>query len=70
MAKPEDGFVGIVDNNEIAKNDFNLSPSRYLINGTTDIFRGVAAIVKDLKSIEDEAEMINRELKKVLVQLV
>jgi type I restriction enzyme M protein len=69
-AKPEDGFVGIVDNNEIAKNDFNLSPSRYLINGTTDIFRGVAAIVKDLKSIEDEAEMINRELKKVLVQLV
>ena len=69
-AKPEDGFIGIVDNNEIAKNDFNLSPSRYLINGTTDIFRGVAAIVKDLKIIEDEAETINRELKKALVQLV
>jgi type I restriction enzyme M protein len=69
-AKPEDGFVGVIENEEAAKSDFNLSPSRYLISGTTDIFRGVAAIVKDLKCIEDEAETINRELKKVLVQLV
>jgi type I restriction enzyme M protein len=69
-AKPEDGFVGVISNEEAAKKDFNLSPSRYLINGTTDIFRGVAAIVKDLNNIEDEAETINRELKKVLVQLV
>ncbi len=69
-ATPEDGFVGIIDNDEVAKNDFNLSPSRYLTNDTTRDLREVAAIVKDLQKIEAEAEAINRELKKVVVQLV
>ena len=68
-AKPEDGFVGVIENDEAAKNDFNLSPSRYLTNGATDTHREVAAIVKDLMSIENAAELINSELRKLLVKL-
>jgi type I restriction enzyme M protein len=68
-AKPEDGFVGIIDNEEAAKNDFNLSPSRYLTNGKTATLRKLPDITKELADLEKEAERINQELKTVLAQL-
>ncbi len=69
-AKPEDGFVGVVTNEEVAKNDFNLSPSRYLTNGTTGTLREVAVIAKELDNIEKETEAIGRDLKNILSQLI
>lgn len=68
-AKQQDGFVAVITNEEAAKNDYSLSPSRYLANGSTGTFREVAEIAKDLESIEKEADAINRELKKILGQL-
>lgn len=69
-AQPEDGFVAVVTNEEVStKHDFNLSPSRYLTNGTTGTFREVSVIVKELERIETEAESVDHELKKLLVQL-
>ncbi len=65
-AEPQDKFVAVITNEEAAKNDYNLSPSRYLTNGTSGNFREVAAIVKDMESIQKEAETINEELKKYL----
>ncbi len=70
QAKSESGFVSVITNEEAAKNDFNLSPSRYLSNSTASgTYRGIAAIARDLDVIENEAAIITLELKKVLVQL-
>ena len=68
-AEPVVGFVGIIDNDKVAENDFNLSPLRYLVNETAKAVRGIGEVVAELKGLEEQAETINRELKKVLVQL-
>jgi len=69
-AKPIESFVSVITNEEAVKNDFNLSPSRYLTNGTEgDTFRELAPIAKDLEALEGEAASIARELKKILAQL-
>jgi type I restriction enzyme M protein len=68
-ATPVERFVSVITNEEAAKNDFNLSPSRYLANGTDHAFRNVAEIARDLAQLEGEATIIASELKKVLRQL-
>ena len=68
-AEPEKTSVAVITNDKAAENDFNLSPSRYLTNGTSANFRKIAEIKADLESLEEEAEKINQELKKVLAQL-
>ena len=64
-----DGLVSIVTNEEAAKNDFNLSPSRYLTPASADTHREIAAITKDLAALEVEAEMIGSELKRILAKI-
>jgi type I restriction enzyme M protein len=68
-AKPEDGFVGIIDNDEAAKSDYNLAPSRYLTNSEIATLRKLPDIIKELADLEKEEEKINHELKKVLAKL-
>lgn len=69
-AEPVDGFVTVISAEAAAKNDFNLSPLRYLANGMEgEPLRKIAVIAKDLEVIDNEAAAVNRELKKVLVQL-
>jgi type I restriction enzyme M protein len=63
------GFSAVITNEEVAGNDFNLFPSKYVRNGTEATFRDVASIWKELKSTEEEATKINVELEKVLNQL-
>lgn len=66
---PQDGFVDIIDNDDAVKNDFNLSPSRYLSNSIVGKHRDVAAIAAGLKLLEIEAEKIGKELWGVLSEL-
>ena len=68
-ARPEDGFVAVIDNDAAAENDFNLSPSRYLQNGSTIKVRKVGAILSELERLEEQELKINRELKGVLEKL-
>jgi type I restriction enzyme M protein len=68
-AVPQDGFVAIIDNDDAIKNDFNLSPSRYLSNSIVGTHREVAAIASELKLLEIEAEKISKELWGVLSEL-
>jgi type I restriction enzyme M protein len=70
-AKPVEGFVAVITNEEAAKKDFNLSPSMYLANGTDDLaFRDLTAIAKDLEAIDSEASNVTSQLKKILAQLI
>ena len=51
---------------EIAKNDFNLSPSRYIHTGDAEEYRPIVEIVEELEAIETEAAETNATLKRVL----
>lgn len=67
--KDVEGFVKVITNAEAAKNDFNLSPSRYLASAATGIIRKLPDILKDLAALEIEAADVNKDMKKILAQL-
>jgi type I restriction enzyme M protein len=67
--KDTDGFVKIITTEEAAKNDFNLSPSRYIANGATQTLRKLPDILKDLATLEAESAVLNKDLNRVLAQL-
>jgi type I restriction enzyme M protein len=68
-AKPEDGFVSVITNEEAAKNDFNLSPSRYLTTNGASAKRELPAIVNDLRQLTKEEKQITGELETLLGKL-
>jgi type I restriction enzyme M protein len=68
-AKPEDGFASIITNDEIAKNDFNLSPSRYLGTNGNSTSRELPAIVAEFRQLADEEKEITTELETLLNKL-
>jgi len=59
-------YSRIVSREEIAKNDFNISPSRYIHTGDADEYRPIAEIVEDLDALEEESEVTNNRLKAIL----
>jgi len=64
--KEVEKYSSIVGREEIAKNDFNISPSRYIHTGAGEEYRPIAEIVEELEIIEEEAAATDAELKKVL----
>ena len=59
----------IVAREEIAKNDFNISPSRYIHTGAGDEYRPLAEIAQELRDLEGEAMMTSRQLDKLFSSL-
>jgi type I restriction enzyme M protein len=59
-------YSRIVSREEIAKNDFNISPSRYIHTGAADEYRLIADIVEELDALEEESENTNKQLKEIL----
>lgn len=59
-------YSRIVNRDEIARNDFNISPSRYIHTGEADEYRHIAEIVEELEAIEEEAKETDVALKRVL----
>ena len=70
-AEPVEGFVGLVSNDELAepKNDFNLSPSRYLANGTKNTFRPLPVLMDELKRLDKDAANLSSELLGLLAKM-
>ena len=70
-AEPVEGFVGLVTNEELAepKNDFNLSPSRYLSNGSKGTFRRLPVLVDELKQLDKDAASLSNELLGLLTKM-
>ncbi|MCY4211559.1 MAG: hypothetical protein OXE97_11050, partial [Gammaproteobacteria bacterium] len=54
---------------EVSKNDYNISPSRYIHTGDVETYRPLAEIVQELDVIEDEAKEADKALRAILKQL-
>ncbi len=65
----EDKLSRIVDHAELAKNDYNISPSRYIHTSDAETYRPIAEIVEELNVIEAEAKETDKALAKILQQL-
>ena len=61
-------YSRIVSREEIAKNDFNISPSRYIHTGEADEYRPIAEIVEELNALEDEARETDAALMKIILE--
>ena len=62
-------YSRIVSREEIAKNDFNISPSRYVHTGEADEYRPIAEIVEELDTLEEEAKETDAALRTILGKL-
>jgi type I restriction enzyme M protein len=60
-----DKFSRILDKEELIKNDYNISPSRYIHTGDDEEYRLLAEIVDDLDTLEAEISNTNSELAKI-----
>jgi type I restriction enzyme M protein len=64
--KEEEKLSRIVDHKELAKNDYNISPSRYIHTSDAETYRPIAEIVEELDAFEAEARKTDRALRKIL----
>ena len=62
-------YSRIVTREEIAKNDYNISPSRYIHTGEGEEYRPIAEIVEELNALEDEAKATDAALKAILKRI-
>ncbi len=62
-------YSRIVTREEIAKNDFNISPSRYIHTGAGEEYRPLAEIVEELDALEQEAKSTEASLRGILDKL-
>jgi type I restriction enzyme M protein len=59
-------YSRIASLDEIANNDFNISPSRYIYTGEEKEYRPIAEILEELETIEVEIENSNKALRQVM----
>lgn len=64
-----DCFVKVITTSEAAKNDFNLSPSRYVITTESGTMRALPEIVREVRHLTKDETIINGELEKLLKKL-
>jgi type I restriction enzyme M protein len=65
----EEKFSRMVAKAEIVKNDYNISPSRYIHTAAAEEYRPLGEIVADLDALEAEAQETNAALRAVLKKL-
>ena len=57
--KEEDKFSRLVGKDEIIKNDYNISPSRYIQIADAETYRPIGELMEELKTLEEEATDID-----------
>ena len=67
--KEEEKLSRIVDHAELKKNDYNISPSRYIHTGDAETYRPLAEIVEELNIIEAEARETDKALREILERI-
>jgi len=67
--KDAERFVKVVSVEEIARNDYNLSPSRYVETGAPTEHRDVQMILDELGKLEGEAKTFDEDLKGIFTGL-
>lgn len=64
--KSIDKLTKIITNEEAEKNDYNLSPSRYVGNDEEEEYRDVDEILIELAELEEEREKTDKELNEIM----
>lgn len=59
----------IITLEEIIKNDYNLSPSRYISITEDEKYRPIEEIVKELKKIENERQQVDKKINEILKKI-
>ena len=62
-------FSRLVGKDEIVKNDYNISPSRYIQVNDAYKYRPIEEIVEELREQESEYVTIDAEVKTILTKL-
>jgi type I restriction enzyme M protein len=62
-------FVNVISNEEAAKNDYNLSPSRYVDTSEKEDYRPIPEVLEELRELEREAKKIDSGLVKIFTQM-
>lgn len=64
-----EGFSRVVTREEVADNDFNIAPSRYVQVATALEYRPVESILDELETLEEQASEATAALREVLQSL-
>ncbi len=67
--KQEEKFSQVVSKEEVVKNDYNISPSRFIHTGEREEYRPIREIVVELDMLESEVEETNIYLRSLLNKL-
>ena len=62
-------YSRIVSLKDLAKNDFNISPGRYIHTGEEEEHRSIAEIAAELESLEEEVESTRQTFKTIIKSL-
>ena len=68
--KDVEGFVKVITKSESAKNDYNLSPSRYISSADAQVIRDLPDVIKELKTLAAEQKGIDDQLRPIFTQLL
>lgn len=66
----DEKYSRVVSSEEIAKYDFNVSPSRYIQTGEAGVYRPIAEIGEELGVLDFEAKETDAALRRVLASLL
>lgn len=67
--KQKEKFARLVGKEEIVKNDYNISPSRYIQITDAETYRPIDELIEELNVLEEEAVSIDKELKTIFEML-
>ncbi len=68
-AKDVERFIKVVSIEEIAKNDYNLSPSRYIETAAATEHRDVQSLLNELAQLDTKARQLDVDLKGVFTRM-
>ena len=67
--KNEDRFVKVITKQEAKKNDYNLSPSRYVSLSEEAVYRPIPQILSELKSLKKQEAEVDKTLDQIFKKL-
>jgi type I restriction enzyme M protein len=65
----QERFSRVVSVEEVVRNDYNISPSRYIHTGAEQEYRPIAEIVDEIGALEEENSSLSQELREVMSAL-
>jgi type I restriction enzyme M protein len=68
--KEVERYSRIVSHEEIARNDFNISPSRYVHTGEGEEYRPITEVVAELQALEQEAVETTKKVSSIMHRLL